>query len=62
LLCAFAWTLAGARDETAILDNFESLASWSADHSDDTTSSIESIAGEAGRALRLNFDFKSVVG
>ena len=45
-----------------VLDNFESLTGWSADHTNDTTSSIESTDGEAGHGLRLNFDFNGVVG
>ena len=53
---------AGAGDATHVLDNFDSLAPWSADHTDDTTSSIERVSGEAGHALRLNFDFNGVVG
>ena len=44
------------------LDGFESLSNWSADHTTDTTSSIASVDGKFGRALRLDFDFKGVVG
>ena len=44
------------------LDDFESVAGWTADHTDDTTASIASADGKFGRALRLDFDFRGVIG
>ena len=44
------------------LDDFENPPAWSAQHTDDVTAGLDSIAGKRGKALRLSFDFDHVNG
>ncbi len=52
-------TAAGAykAEPTRILDNFEALAPWTAQHTDDVSATLDSVDGKVGKALRLQFDF-----
>jgi len=45
-----------------ILDNFDSLTPWTAQHSDDVSASLSSVEGKAGKALRLDFNFTGAGG
>ena len=44
------------------LDDFEDLAPWSVQHTDDVSADIASAPGKTGKALRLTFDFDHVNG
>lgn len=44
------------------LDAFEDLAPWTADASTDVTSTLSSVAGHRGEALRLDYDFNGRSG
>ncbi|WGM30773.1 discoidin domain-containing protein [Brevundimonas sp. NIBR11] len=44
------------------LDTFEALAPWSADASTDVTSTLSSVAGHRGEAMRLDYDFNGRSG
>ena len=47
---------------TRTLDAFEDLSPWSADASTDVTSTLSSVAGHRGDALRLDYDFNGRSG
>ncbi len=48
--------------QTRVLDDFENLSSWQADHTDDVTANLSAVPGEIGNAMRLQFDFAGVNG
>ncbi len=60
ILCLLACAAAGA--QTRVLDDFENLSNWRADHTDDVAAKIASIPGHDGTAMRLQFDFAGVNG
>ena len=45
-----------------ILDDFDNLAPWTAQHTDDVSASLRGVAGRVGTALRLDFDFTDKSG
>ena len=45
-----------------VLDSFESLAPWTAQHTDDVAATLHAVDGKTGRALRLDFDFRGANG
>jgi len=59
-LCLLACATAGA--QTRVLDDFESLSNWRADHTDDVAATIANTPGHDGSAMRLQFDFAGVNG
>ncbi len=48
--------------QTQVLDDFETLAPWTARHTDDVFAAITPAPGKVGRALHLQFDFAGVNG
>lgn len=48
--------------QTRVLDDFENLSNWHADHTDDVTANLSSVPGKSGNAMRLRFDFAGVNG
>ena len=61
LLLAITTAHAGS-ERTRVLDEFENLAAWSAEHTDDTTAVLSTVYGKRGRAIQLTFDFDHVNG
>ena len=59
VLCAVA---AVAQAQPRLLDDFESLAGWQVFPSEGTRGTLASAAGEAGRALALEFDLSQSYG
>jgi F5/8 type C domain/Bacterial alpha-L-rhamnosidase 6 hairpin glycosidase domain len=51
-----------APETQRLLDGFEDIAAWKAVASDGVRSSIEQVAGVAGQAMRLEFDFGGAAG
>ncbi|HAV51436.1 MAG TPA: hypothetical protein DCX75_15815, partial [Brevundimonas sp.] len=47
----------GLAQDTRVLDAFETTGAWEADASTDVTSTIRTVPGREGQALRLDFDF-----
>jgi hypothetical protein len=47
---------------TRILDAFDNLTPWTAQHTDDVSATLQSVDGKAGKALRLQFDFTDKQG
>jgi len=45
-----------------VLDDFENLSAWQADHTDDVTANLSTASGKVGNAMRLQFDFAGVNG
>ena len=45
-----------------ILDNFDNLTPWTAQHTDDVSATLHSVDGKVGKALRLQFDFTDAHG
>ncbi|HEX3122034.1 MAG TPA: discoidin domain-containing protein [Rhodanobacteraceae bacterium] len=45
-----------------VLDNFDDLKPWTAQHTDDVTATLHSVDGKVGKALRLQFDFTDAHG
>ena len=45
-----------------VLDNFDSLAAWQAQHTDDVAATLSSAPGKAGKALRMDYDFTDKSG
>ena len=60
ILCLLACAAAGA--QTRVLDDFENLSNWRADHTDDVAATIANTPGHDGKAMRLQFDFAGVNG
>ena len=48
--------------DTRVLDAFETTGAWEADASTDVTSTIRTVPGREGQALRLDFDFNGRAG
>ena len=48
--------------QTRVLDDFENLSAWQADHTDDVTANLSNVPGKIGNAMRLRFDFAGVNG
>ena len=59
--CLLAAMPALAQD-TRVLDAFETTGAWEADASTDVTSTIRTVPGREGQALRLDFDFNGRAG
>ena len=59
-LCLLACASAGA--QTRVLDDFENLANWQAEHTDDVVAALANTPGHQGQAMRLTFDFAGVNG
>jgi hypothetical protein len=64
---AFAWLLAVCAPAIAaaperILDNFDNLAQWTVQHSDDVSAALRAVDGKAGKALGLDFNFTDAHG
>ncbi|HSE12747.1 MAG TPA: discoidin domain-containing protein [Rudaea sp.] len=55
-------TNAAAATPVHILDNFENLEPWTAQHTDDVSATLGSAPGKVGKALRLDFDFTDKAG
>ena len=53
---------AARAQETRVLDDFESVSTWSADASTDVTSRLSQVDGADGRALRMDYDFNGRSG
>lgn len=49
-------------EPAGILDNFENLNPWSAQHTDDVSATLHSVDGKIGKGLRLDFDFTDKAG
>lgn len=49
-------------DSARVLDDFENLAPWTAQHTDDVAAEVSGVPGKHGKALRLAFDFGHVNG
>jgi len=45
-----------------VLDDFEDVSAWQAQHTDDVGAALWSVDGKYGKALRLDFDFNGVNG
>jgi hypothetical protein len=60
MLCLLACAAAGA--QTRVLDDFENLSNWRADHTDDVVGTISDVPGHDAKAMRLQFDFAGVNG
>ena len=54
--------LAHAAAAERILDDFEDLKPWTAQHTDDVSATLHGIDGKLGKALRLDFDFRGANG
>ncbi|WP_286691932.1 MULTISPECIES: discoidin domain-containing protein [unclassified Brevundimonas] len=52
----------GLAQDTRVLDAFETTGAWEADASTDVTSTIRTVPGREGQALRLDFDFNGRAG
>ncbi|MBL0947360.1 MAG: discoidin domain-containing protein [Brevundimonas sp.] len=61
IACLLAVAPALAQD-TRVLDAFETTGAWEADASTDVTSTIRTVPGREGQALRLDFDFNGRAG
>jgi len=62
-LCAVIFAFAPIFAAAEILDDFDSLSPWTAEHTNDTRAAIARIGGgKFGHALRLAFDFNGVIG
>ncbi|PZU00380.1 MAG: carbohydrate-binding protein [Brevundimonas sp.] len=48
--------------QTKVLDEMEDAAAWTADASTDVSSTVSSVAGHDGRAVRLTYDFNGKAG
>lgn len=59
---AFAFALPAHAQTPRALDAFETLTPWSADASTDVSSTISSVAGHDGKAMRLDYDFNGRSG
>ena len=59
-LCLLACACAGA--QTRVLDDFENLTNWHAEHTDDVVATLANTPGHDGQAMRLSFDFAGVNG
>ena len=53
---------AHASERARVLDDFETLAPWTVQYTDDVSAKISSADGKIGEALRLEFDFDHVNG
>ncbi len=65
LLATIACLLAAApvlAQDARVLDAFETTGAWEADASTDVTSTIRTVPGREGQALRLDFDFNGRAG
>lgn len=65
LLATIACLLTAApalAQDTRVLDAFETTGAWEADASTDVTSTIRTVPGREGQALRLDFDFNGRAG
>lgn len=62
LIAGLAFALPAQAQSSRVLDGFETLSSWSADASTDVSSTISSVAGHDGRAMRLDYDFNGRSG
>jgi hypothetical protein len=51
---------AGAAER--VLDNFDNLTPWSAQHSDDVSAALQGADGKTGKALRMDFNFTDARG
>ena len=58
----FLCTVTHAANRTRVLDDFENLAAWTVQHTDDVAADIGAVDGTTGKALRLTFDFGRVNG
>jgi len=57
-----AATSAAAATAPRILDNFDNITPWTAQHTDDVSATLHSVEGKVGKALRLQFDFTDAHG
>ncbi|MGZ4807945.1 MAG: hypothetical protein ACXV7D_01330, partial [Thermoanaerobaculia bacterium] len=62
LMAVLAAMTAAATASAAVLDDFESIAAWSAHPSDGVELRISQDDGLQGKAMRLDFDFHSGAG
>ncbi len=62
LLLIFASFNVFAQTAPRILDNFQTLTPWTAQHTDDVSATLDSVDGKVGKALRLQFDFTDAHG
>lgn len=62
LIAGLAFALPAQAQSSRVLDGFGTLSSWSADASTDVSSTISSVAGHDGRAMRLDYDFNGRSG
>ncbi len=53
---------AAAATPSRTLDNFETITSWTAQHTDDVSATLRSVDGKVGKALNLQFDFTDKQG
>jgi len=53
---------AAALSPVRTLDNFNDVAPWTAQHTDDVSATLRAVDGKAGKALRLQFDFTDKQG
>ncbi len=58
MICIPAFAVESPR----VLDDFDDLAPWQVQHTDDVTAKLERVAGQFGTALQLDFDFADAGG
>ena len=62
IIAALALALPAHAQTARVLDPFETLTPWTADASTDVSSTIATVDGHAGRAMRLTYDFNGRSG
>ncbi|WP_349311298.1 discoidin domain-containing protein [Brevundimonas subvibrioides] len=62
LVVALVCSVPAQAQSSRALDTFEDLTAWSADASTDVTSTLSSVPGHRGDALRLDYDFNGRSG
>lgn len=62
LILALLMAAPAVAQSSRTLDTFENLAPWTADASTDVTSTISSVPGNRGEAMRLSYDFNGRSG
>jgi F5/8 type C domain/Carbohydrate binding domain (family 11) len=60
VLCLLACSTAAA--QTRMLEDFENLSNWHAEHTDDVVATLGNTPGHDGQAMRLQLDFAGVNG
>lgn len=61
-LLSCAGALAAETRPPRIIDNFDDISAWTAQHTDDVIATLGSAPGKFGNALRLDFDFTDRAG